>query len=135
MHAIGIGMSCGVDHRNAGAPCGSEQLPGRLQRLPGMLAAGARIAPGDFANRTIAALIDLVVEVDRQHRGTASDPDLTAIGFVDLDNLVIDDVLPTMILKITCHSSLLFHAYIASEVVVEGSIGRLSLYATWPIIG
>src|SRR5215831_6466721 len=133
MHAIGIGMSCGVDHRNSGAPRGSEQLPGRLQRLPGMLAAGSRITPVDFANWTIAALIDLVVEVDSQHRGTASDPDLTAIGFVDLDNLIIDDVLPTMILKITCHSSLLFHlfhAYIASEVVVEGSIGRISLYAT-----
>src|SRR5215831_9633217 len=104
MHAIGIGMSGGVDHRNSSRSRGGEQLPGRFQRLPGMFPAGARIATVDFANRTVAALINLVVEVDRKHGGTASDADLTSIGLIDLDNLLIDDVLPAMIFEIACHA-------------------------------
>src|SRR5260370_12599768 len=107
MHAPGVGMSGGIDHRNAGGPGGGKELPGRFQGPPGMLAARARIAPVDFANRAITALIDFVVEIDRQHRGTASDPNFTTIGLIDLDDFLIDDVLPAMIFKIAHRSRLL----------------------------
>src|SRR5712671_4475175 len=100
-------MPGGVDNRNAGGPGGGEELPGRFQRPPRVLAAGARITPVDFANRTITALIDLVIEIDRQHRGTASDRNFATIGLIDLDDFLIDDVLPAMIFKIAHHSRLL----------------------------
>src|SRR4029077_13830317 len=77
-----------------------EEQPARFERSPRMLAAGARIVPVDVANRTITALIDLIGEIDRQHRGTASHPNLTAIGLIELDDLLIHDVLPAMIFKI-----------------------------------
>src|SRR5260221_5232322 len=126
MHTVRIGMASGVDHWKVGHPCGSKQLLGRFQRLPSMLAAGARIAPVDFADRTIATLIDLVIEVDRQHCGTVSDSDLASIRLVDLDDLLIDDVFPAMILEIACHSHLLFNTYIAGEVVVGDDARRFS---------
>src|SRR5215471_6794951 len=129
MYAIRIGMSGGVDHRNAGGPHSGEQLSGEFQRLPGVLTAGAWVAPIDFANRAITALINLVVEVDRQHGGAAPDPDVTTIRLVDLDDLLIDDVLPAMILKIACHSHLLFQAYVTRELIVERNIGCISLHA------
>src|SRR5258707_2677863 len=69
-HAAGVRMPGGIDDRNAGGPGGGEELPRRFQRPPRMLAAGAGIAPIDFANRAVAALIGLVIEIDRQHRGT-----------------------------------------------------------------
>src|SRR6266849_9622636 len=100
-------MPGGIDHRNAGGPGGGEELPRRFQRPPRMLAAGARITPVDFAHRAVTALIDFVVEIDRQHRGTGSDPNFTTIGFIDLDDLLIDDVLPAMIFKIAHRSRLL----------------------------
>src|SRR5262252_984635 len=129
MHAIRIGMSGGVNHRNAGGPRSGEQLSGGFQRLPRVLAAGAGVASVDFADRAITALINLVVEVDRQHRGTAPDPDVTTIRVVDLDDLLIDDVLPAVILEIACHSHLLFQGYITREVMVERNIGPISLHA------
>src|SRR6266851_8133030 len=98
-------MPGGIDHRNAGGPGGGEELPRRFQRPPRVLAAGARITPVDFANRAITALIDLVIEIDRQHRGTASDRNFATIGLIDLDDVLIDDVLPAMIFKIAHRSA------------------------------
>src|SRR5713226_1179922 len=98
-------MPGGVDNRNAGGPGGGEELPGRFQRPPRVLAAGARITPVDFANRAITALIDLVIEIDRQHRGTASDRNFATIGLIDLDDVLIDDVLPAMIFKVAHRST------------------------------
>src|ERR1700686_38159 len=84
-----------------------QQQPRRLDRPPGILAAGARVAAVDFAHRAITPLISLVVEVDRQHGGIAADPDLATIGLVDFDDLGIDNVLPAMVLEIACHGGLL----------------------------
>src|SRR5262249_39083485 len=95
-----------IDHRNAGGPGGGEELPRRFERPPRMFAARARIALVDVAHRATAALIDLVVEIDREHCGTASDPNFTTIGLVDLDDVLIDDVLPAMIFKIAHRLSL-----------------------------
>src|SRR5713101_7415525 len=105
-HAIGVGMARGVDHRQARRARGSQQRPRRLDRLPGVLATGARVAPIDLTHRAISARICLVVEIDRQHRGIASRADLAAIGLVELEDFLVDDVLPAMILKIAWHGNL-----------------------------
>src|SRR5258706_12364637 len=102
-------MPGGVDNRNAGGPGGGEELPGRFQRPPRVLAAGARITPVDFANRAVTALINLVIEINRQHRGTASDRNFATIGLIDLDDFLIDDVPPAMIFKIAHRLSLPAH--------------------------
>jgi hypothetical protein len=75
-----------------------------------VLAACARIAPVDLAHRPAAALIGLVVEVDRQHGRIAANPDLAAIGLVDLERAFVDDVLPAMVLEIARHACLPFVA-------------------------
>src|SRR5712692_4127290 len=79
-HAAGIGVARGVDDGKPGLAGGGQELAGWLDRLPGMLAAGAAVARIDFAHGTVAALIGLVVEVDRQQRGIASDAHLATIG-------------------------------------------------------
>src|SRR5262249_31003524 len=125
-HAGGVGMARRVDDGQAGLAGGGEKPPGRLQRLPGVLAAGARIAPIDLAHRAVAALISLVVEIDRQHRGIATDANLATIGLVDFENLLVDDVLPAMVFEISCHACLLLLANVAAEspstAICSGSV-------------
>src|SRR5229473_3984222 len=98
-------MPRGIDDRNAGGPGGGEELPRRFQRAPRMFAAGPRITPVDFAHRAVTALIDLVIEIDRQHRGTASDRNFATVRLIDLDDVLIDDVLPAMIFKVAHRST------------------------------
>src|SRR5258708_2753723 len=98
-------MPGGIDDRNAGGAGGGEELPRWFQRPPRMLAAGARMTPVDFANRAITALIDLVVQIDRQHRGTGANPNFATVRLIDLDDVLIDDVLPAMIFEIAHRSA------------------------------
>lgn len=68
-----------------------------------------RMVPVDLADRSGAALVDLLVKVDREHRRIAPDADLPPIRRVDFQDLLVDHVLPAMVLEITCHARLLFH--------------------------
>jgi hypothetical protein len=59
----------------------------------------------------ISALIGLVIEIDRQHRRIAADAELAAIGLIDFEDLLVDDVLPAMVLEIAGHDGLLWRFY------------------------
>src|SRR5712671_1150102 len=119
VHAAGVGMAGGVEYRQAGLARGGEQQPGRLDRLPGVLPAGAGVAGVDLAYRAIAALIGLVVEVDRQQRGIAPDANLAAIGLVDLEDLLVHDVLPAMVLEVAGHGWLLLSLSLFSSLLLS----------------
>ena len=99
MHARRIRMTRGIDDRDARATRGRKELLCRRHGLPRILTAG----PGKFAvhlnNRPIAALIGFFVEVDCEQRGTRADIEIAAIGTIDLDHLVADDVFPAIVLK------------------------------------
>src|SRR6185295_6071419 len=103
MYAAGVGVARGIDHRDAGASRGSEQLLRPRQRFPGVLAAGARELAVDLGDRPAAALISLVVQVDGEYRRVVADIELAAVGLVDLDGVGIDDVLPAMVFEIARH--------------------------------
>src|ERR1700688_1371529 len=107
-----------------------------------MLAARAGIEPVGLAYRAMTPLIGLVVEIDRQHRGIAPDPDLAAIGLVDVEDLLVDDVLPAMVLEIARHARLLFLdayrklfvSHVAAEIVIDRDIGGDVLHAARPLM-
>src|SRR5260370_10065654 len=127
-------MPGGIDDRNAGGPGGGKELLRRFQGAPRVLAAGARMTLVDFANRAVAALIGLVIEIDRQHRGTASDRNFATIGLIDLDDVLIDDVLPAMIFKIAHRSRLLPHFRLRLHSLClssPGLTGRSSSHRPW----
>src|SRR5262245_9429954 len=97
-------MAGAVDHRNAGAPRRREQLLGRRHGGPGVLTAGAGELAVDLFDRPIPTQISLVVEVDRQHGRALANVELTMVGPVDLQGLLVDDVLPAVIFEIAGHS-------------------------------
>lgn len=51
LHAAGVGMAGRLDHRHACFAPGCQQRSTRLDCLAGILAAGAEVAPIDFADR------------------------------------------------------------------------------------
>src|SRR5215472_5366671 len=65
----------------------------------------------DFAHRTRATLVGLVVEIDREHRGIAPDLHVAPVRLVDLEDLVVDQVLPAMVLELARHGGLRFHSW------------------------
>ena len=84
---------------------GGEQVLARLERRPGVLAAGAGMILEDLVHRPVAAFVDQVVEIDREQRRPLADIRFPMVMPVDLQQLFADDVFPAVVFEAIDHNA------------------------------